>query len=150
GGPGADELSVIIQTTDKGYVFGGSSSAGIGGDKSQPNNSINSGWDYWIVKTDSIGNKEWDRDFGGAGDDNLYSLIQTKDGGYILAGSTDSDSSGDVSIPARVGGLKDFWVVKIDAGGNKQWDGRYGGTANEVLHSVLQSDDGGYLFGGIS
>jgi len=73
------------------------------------------------VKTDSTGNKEWDKAFGGAGREFAYSVQQTSDGSYVLAGETGSD----------------FWLVKTDAIGNKQWDKTSAGAKPHVLLSRL-------------
>jgi len=64
--------------------------------------------------------KQWDRTFGGSGGDYLYSLQQTSDGGYILGGFSNSLVSGNKTSTNN--GSNDFWIVKIDASGNKQWD----------------------------
>src|SRR6185295_3867785 len=93
--------------------------------------------------------KQWDKKFGGTGTDQFYSIKQTKDGGYILGGLSYSDSSGEKTQPTWGTG-SDFWIVKIDAPGNKQWDKDFGGTDNEKLCSAEQTADGGYILGGTS
>jgi len=75
GGTSIDEFYSFQQTKDGGYILGGYSSSGISSDKTQ---NTKGGNDYWIVKIDALGNKQWDKDFGGTGDDELYSLQQTK------------------------------------------------------------------------
>ncbi|RDC64879.1 hypothetical protein [Adhaeribacter pallidiroseus] len=151
GGFHDDILTAMQPTSDGGYIVGGSSSSGIGGDKSEPNreNSFNSNdySDYWIVKTDAKGQKVWDRTFGGDYYEFLSTVQQTKDGGYILAGTSHSNISGDKTENSK--GQADFWVVKVDATGNKQWDKTIGGKLDDQLSSVLQTSDGGYiLYGG--
>jgi PKD repeat protein len=153
GGTRKDELTALQQTSDGGYILGGFSNSGISGDKTQanwdPNISIaNPTNDYWIVKTDSLGNKQWDKRFGGIYDDRLTSLQQTDDGGFILGGFSGSDISGDKTEATR--GSTDFWIVKTDAQGNKEWDKRFGGTNNEQFCSLCITADGGYLLGGYS
>ena len=145
GGNGSDVISSIQHTSDGGFVLGGYSSSGISGDKTQP---VWGSDDCWIVKTDSLGNKEWDKDFGGTSFDGLYSIQQTSDGGYILGCSSSSDNSGDKTEPSW-GGV-DYWIIKIDSLGSKQWDKDFGGTGADYLHSVLQTNDGGFLLGGYS
>lgn len=139
------DLYSLIQTTDGGYLLNGSSGSDIGGDKTQ---NCRGGADYWIVKIDASGNKEWDRRYGGLGDDINTTVKITPDGGYILAGYTWSPQGGDVSQPAR-GGV-DYWVVKTDSAGNKQWDARFGGTDENFLAGLVPTNDGGYLLGGFS
>lgn len=145
GGAGYENITSIQQTTDGGYILGGCSESGVSGDKSQPTKgSI----DYWIVKTDPLGNKLWDQDFGGISYDYLMSLQQTSDGGYILGGFTDSGISGD-KTQASQGGV-DYWIIKTDALGNKLWDRDYGGFMSDDLYSIIQTSDGGYAMGGRS
>src|SRR5207248_1697389 len=95
---------------------------------------------------DSNGNKVWDKRFGGMNDDWLYSMQQTNDGGYILGGYSNSDSSGDKTEPTR--GDIDYWIVKIDSLGNKEWDKRFGGLNEDYLTSLQQTADGGFILGG--
>ena len=119
--------------------------SGISGDKTQTS------WgslDYWIVKTDSLGNKQWDKDFGGTELDDLLSIQETNDYGFILGGYSLSGISGDKT--EGLWGNYDFWIIKTDSLGNKQWDTDLGGTENDWLGSVLITSDGGYLFGGTS
>src|SRR5438876_1181861 len=92
GGTVDDDLNCLQQTTDGGYILGGFSNSGISGDKTDTSAG---GWDYWIVKIDSIGNKQWDKGYGGTSSDVLYSMQQTNDGGYILGGWSYSGISGD-------------------------------------------------------
>jgi len=146
GGNGTDVLSCFKQTKDGGYILGGFSYCGMGGDKSQANWGSD---DYWIVKIDAIGNKQWDKDFGGVNDDVLFSLQQTSDGGYILGGSSSSGIGGDKTQPTWGGtGDYDYWIVKVDSNGTKQWDKDYGGTGIDYFHSLQQTTDGGFILGG--
>src|SRR5437016_465423 len=124
GGTDNDVLSSFQQTKDGGYILGGSSYSGVGGDKTQTSWGYS---DYWVVKIDSIGNKQWDARFGGTDHDLFSCLQQTTDGGYILGGSSRSGISRDKSQP-NWGTYFDYWVIKIDFLGNKQWDKRFGGT----------------------
>ncbi len=148
GGTSDDWLPSLQQTVDGGYILGGNSKSGIGGDKTQNTWSMDTA-DYWIVKTDSLGNKQWDKNFGGTNWEDLSSIQQTADGGYILGGTSASDISGD-KTQNTWGTTSDYWIVKIDALGNKQWDKNFGGMGNDHLQSILQTSDGGYIFGGYS
>jgi len=145
GGIDTDWLTTIQQTTDGGYILGGSSYSGIGGDKTEPSQGGN---DFWIIKTDAFGNKLWDKNFGGSDQDNLAALQQTSDGGYILSGYSASGISGDKTQPLQ--GLSDYWIVKTDALGNKLWDIDIGGSNDDILTSAIQTSDGGYILGGYS
>jgi len=145
GGTDNDQLYSLEQTSDGGYILGGASSSGVGGDKTQ---AVWGGMDYWIVKTDSLGNKQWDKDFGGTDYDYLFFLKQTIDGGYILGGWSYSGIGGNKTQGCWGG--SDYWIIKIDSLGNKQWDKDFGGANNDVLNSLRQTSDGGYILGGYS
>ena len=149
GGTLDNQLYSIRQTSDGGYILGGNSTSGIGGDKTEASKG---NWDYWIVKTDSFGIKQWDKDFGGSGIDWLSWVQQTADGGYILGGYSTSDSSGDKSQKNWDTTLMyaDYWIVKIDSLGIKQWDRAFGGFGNDNLYAMQQTSDGGYILGGVS
>jgi hypothetical protein len=150
GGTDQEELTCIQQTVDGGYILGGYSYSNIGGDKTQDNWDLTGNtFDYWIIKIDSLGNKQWDKRFGGTSDDYLVSLQQTADNGYILAGISLSGISGD-KTQATWGNSIDYWIIKTDSLGSKQWDKDFGGTDYEMLFSVKQTADGGYIFGGPS
>jgi len=96
----------------------------------------------------SLGVKQWDKTYGGGDYDDLYSLQQTSDGGYILGGNSSSGISGDKTESSR--GDNDYWIVKVDANGVKQWDKTYGGSGYDYLYSVQQTSDSGYILGGYS
>jgi hypothetical protein len=145
GGTTTDGFHTVSETSDKGFVLGGYSFSGIGGHKSQNQWGV---YDFWILKTDSLGIKEWDRDFGGNYGDELFTIQQTSDKGYLLGGLSASGVSGDKS-QATWGGI-DFWIVKIDSSGNKVWDKDFGGTLDDVLYKLVQTNDGGYLLGGMT
>ncbi len=142
GGSGSDGLISSIKTTDGGYLLGGFSASGISGEKSQANNGLE---DYWAVKIDANGNKLWDKTYGGSLTDYLQTVIQTSDGGYMLAGYTQSPMGGDITDTTY--GYFDTWIIKTDASGNKLWDRTYGGSGSKTdgLVSMKQTSDGGYL-----
>lgn len=145
GGTGDEYLAAVQQTTDGGFILGGSSYSGVSGEKSQPARGL---VDYWIVKIDAAGTKQWDRTYGGTGEEYLASLQQTTDGGYVLAGTSNSGISGEKSQSSA--GRLDFWVIKTDAAGNKQWDQvlASGSSPTGYVHVVRQTSDGGYMAAG--
>ncbi|WP_345243561.1 PKD domain-containing protein [Nibrella saemangeumensis] len=145
GGSGRERFSSLQQTTDGGYILGGSSISNAGGDKTNDSRGLN---DYWVVKLDANGAKVWDKTFGSGGDDYLTSLQQTTDGGYLLGGSSPSKASGDKTENGK--GEYDYWVVKLDASGTKVWDKTIGGDNEDILASLQQTTDGGYILGGYS
>lgn len=143
---GADELFTLVATADGGSLLGGRSSSDAVGDKSEPNRAF--GADFWAVKLDAQGNKQWDKRFGGTQIETLAAIQPTPDGGYLLGGYADSGVDGDVSQPGR--GANDYWLVKIDAQGTKLWDKRYGGSGQDYMQVIQPTPDGGYLLGGSS
>ena len=144
GGSGDDNLQSVQQTVDGGYILGGNSSSGISGDKTE----VLIGFlDYWVIKLDSSGVIEWQNTIGGSGDDNLQSVQQTVDGGYILGGNSSSGISGDKT---EVSSMYDYWVVKLNNDGNIEWQNTIGGNMSDIMYSVQQTPDGGYILGGIS
>jgi hypothetical protein len=83
---------------------------------------------------------QWNRTYGGQNDDRAYSMLQTADGGYALAGSTNS-----FGVQSN-----DAWLVKTDDEGNMQWDKTYGGQSDESARSLIKTADGGYVMAGQS
>ena len=94
--------------------------------------------DFWLVKTDHEGNKEWSQTFGGPKRDLAHSVQQTHCGGFIIAGTTWSFGEGE----------GDFWLVKTDAYGNKQWSRTFGGPYEDWAASVQQTACGGFIIAG--
>ncbi|MBK9729796.1 MAG: T9SS type A sorting domain-containing protein [Chitinophagaceae bacterium] len=152
GGNSSDFLSSVIQTSDGGYLLGGYSYSGISGDKAEINqgSELSLSPDYWIVKLSNTGDILWQNTIGGSGDDQLTGIIQTNDGGFLIGGSSSSPVSGD-KTEANIGGLwADYWVLKLDNYGNIIWQNTIGGSNTDVLNSLIQTSDGGFLLGGYS
>jgi len=127
GGSSIDMPYAGQQTTDGGYIVaGGAASFGAGG------------YDVWILKLDNSGSISWQRAFGGTADDLAFSVQQTADNGYIVAGRTSSFGAGNM----------DFWVLKLDSLGNPVWQHTYGGGNADWVFSVRQTKDGGYVLAG--
>ena len=148
GGTDDDFLTSLQQTSDGGYILGGYSGSNIGADKTLPLAGTQGYDDYWVIKTDSAGNKLWEKDFGGIIEDALFCIRQTTDGGYIMGGHSDSPVGADKTQASW--GARDYWVIKTDSSGNFLWDKDFGGTMNDELYSLMQTSDHGYLLGGIS
>ena len=92
---------------------------------------------------------QWQKAFGGTQNDQIQNgtkIIQTSDGGFIMAGYTES-SDGDVSGSRS---SKDFWIVKSDGSGNITWQRSYGGSNNDYARSIYQTPDGGYIVAGVA
>lgn len=161
GGSGQEELLCAFQTSDGGYILGGSSSSdksitltsknGVATTKkdltakSEPSRG---NMDYWVVKLNSQGEVQWQRTYGGKYADELRSMEQTKDGGYILGGYSNSPESGDKTQTSI--GIGDFWVIKIDSFGQIEWQRTYGGNGDNQLYVIHQTQDQGYIIGGNS
>ncbi len=145
GGTNADHFTVVKRTDDGGYVVAGYSDSPPSGNKISGNYGDQ---DFWLLKLDTNGNKQWERTFGGTNEDHLATIIMTMDGGFFLAGSSLSGAGGNKTSPGYGG--RDFWTVRLDANGNKLWDQSFGGSADEVLSSGLQTVDGGFIVGGYS
>ena len=143
GGIADDLLYSIEQTDDGGYIAGGYSQSGIGGNKTTANWGFT---DYWILKLDSAGDKQWEKNFGGLDYDYLTAAKQTPDGGYIISGYSASNAGGD-KTQATFGG-HDYWLIKTDASGNKIWDQDYGGTNTDYCMSIVITSDNGFMIGG--
>jgi hypothetical protein len=127
GDTGDEEVSSVVQISDGGFIIAGYTSSYGAGAK-----------DIWIVKADAQGDTVWTRTYGGTGDDIGRSVRQTSDGGYIIAGQTNSFGAGNA----------DLWLIKTDADGDSLWAKTYGGTASDVGNSVRQTQDGGYIIAG--
>jgi hypothetical protein len=145
GGTNDDSLTSLQQTTDGGFILGGSSDSGATGNKSTPNLG---GYDFWVVRVDGQGTILWDRSFGGSNNEALNSLQQTADGGFIVGGYSASGMDGTKTSPNL--GLEDFWVVRLDADGNQLWDQSFGGSGSDSLRVVRSTADGGFVLGGQS
>lgn len=145
GGSGSEGMEAIRQLPDGGYIFAGGSNSGTSGNKTVPNRGD---FDYWMVRTDANGESIWQSVAGGTGRDVLHDLNLTQDGGFIMGGESNSPISNEKTAEP-IGGL-DFWIVKMNFAGEVEWDKTIGGTEAEVLETIEQTADGGYILGGIS
>lgn len=128
GGTKNDRAESIQATADGGYIVVGSTE------------SFGAGlFDVWLIKLDSKGDKVWEKTFGGVHNEKGFDVKQTRDGGYILVGFTETASNGGA----------DVYVVKTDPQGNKKWETKYGGGKNDAGHCIVETNDG-YLITGYS
>jgi hypothetical protein len=154
GGDGWDSVEAVIQTSDGGYALTGRTKS-FGSD----------GYEFWVIKTDSLGNVEWNKTYGAG---SAYSIVQTSDGGYVIGGTklVKTDSGGNLEwektygagilsiVQTSDGGYalagSEFWLTKTDLLGNMQWQRNYGGPEMESAQCVIQTSDGGYAIVGFT
>ena len=122
GGISVDYGYSVQQTSDGGYVIAGYTHS-FGAGK----------FDVYLIKTDPNGDSQWQKTFGGSAGDLGWSVQQTSDGGYVIAGYTYSFSAG----------YGDVYLIKTEPNGNSQWEKSFGGSANDIGRSVQQTSDGG-------
>lgn len=140
GGTSSEYAEDIILTSDGGYLIIGECSSNNG-----DVTGFHGYYDVWAVKIDSLGNLQWQKCLGGSDGDNANSVLQTDDGRYIIAGWTNS-SNGDVT--GHLGG-SDAWIVVLDSAGNLEWQKCYGASLGaEIISSIKQTDNGGYIIAG--
>jgi len=144
GGEGQDILKSIYPTKDMGYILGGYSNSNKSLYKTEDNKGKN---DIWLVKIDAKGNFEWEKSYGGEGDDRLVKVQQLFDGSYLIIGTTNSSKSVD-KHDEKYGGL-DYWILKVDKKGTVEWEKSYGGMYNDEPRTILPIETG-YFIGGIS
>lgn len=172
GGDLDDEAIFISPAHGSGYLLGGRSYSSKSHEKSEDNikpsdhldtntsytteelNSIDSdfededyyyddhfGYDYWVIRIDETGSILWDRTLGSSGDDWINSITLSKDGGYIITGDSDGPADGN-KTQEHIGGIWDFWIIKVDGQGNKVWDATLGGTEDDEWPVINAVDDG--------
>ncbi|OYU79334.1 MAG: hypothetical protein CFE23_14610 [Flavobacterium sp. BFFFF1] len=172
GGSGSDFLMSVRCTADGGFVLGGTSSSPVyphpqplsnapkyrEGGRTAPSFGGN---DYWVIKLNAKGEQEWQQSYGGSGQDDLVAVVPTRDGGYLIGGNSASSPAGPA--PSEPGGgtpkgqkwdvsrgNMDYWIIKVDGKGDVQWQHTYGGQYADLLKSMEQTVDGGYILGGYS
>lgn len=127
GGFGVNIGNAVQQTSDGGFIIAGQT------------NSFGAGqWDIYLIRTDAQGNGLWSKTFGGPADENGNAVQQTSDGGFIIAGQTNSFGAGKY----------DVYLVKTDAQGNTLWSKTFGSAEDDIASSVKQTTDGGYIIVG--
>jgi type IX secretion system substrate protein len=155
GGSGSDFLQSLKCTPDGGFILAGTSNSHKGLDKTADGYGGN---DYWVIKLNAKGEAEWQQSYGGPGQDDMVSVVATRDGGYLIGGT--SGSSPYIQNPGEPlpdgckkeasRGNMDYWIIKVDSKGIEQWQHTYGGQYADMLKSMEQTTDGGYIIGGYS
>ncbi len=145
GGTGADILEDLALAANGDLLLGGSSASGATGDRTQGNRGAN---DFWVLRVDGNGEKIWDKRFGGSREDKLAVVGTTPTGNLYVAGTTASQSGGDLTYRSR--GLTDYWLIELTSTGSKVWDRLFGGNLEEELRAVQLTSAGNYLLTGSS
>lgn len=142
---GTDKGFTAIQTTDGGFLIGGvldvTASGGQGNSKSAKRHA---GGDYWLLKLNNKGVKEWSKYYGGTFTDTLYGITETENNEFILVGSSDSE---DVDIQNNKG-TYDFWVVKISSKGHSIWHKNYGGSEIDEARGIVKTNNHNFIIVG--
>ena len=128
----------FLLTEDGGFLLFGNAWS-TDGDVS----GLHGGGDFWLVRTDSLGNLLWQKCLGGSCNDRPLQLIEAHGGGYICIGSTCS-TDGDIAYNH---GAWDAWVVRLSETGEIIWEKTYGGGGQDFAGSIAKTQDGGYILG---
>ena len=146
-----NQIKTISQTLDGGYILGGITNSTDGG---SPVEYIKSN-DSYLVKIDAAGKLQWEKTYGSVdvvnglrSNETVASVVQTSDGGYLVGEASAGKKGTDKSENSRGG--QDFWVFKLQADGNMLWDKTIGGSDEDLLQSMVQTEDSGFLLTGIS
>lgn len=127
GGSQGDNASSVIETSDYGYIISGSTDS-----------YGNGGYNYRLIKVDSLGRALWSRTYGGDGRDEAYSVVETSDGGFAISGKTSFYDSPPYYA----------WLVRTTSDGDTLWTRKYGETSITASYSIIQSIDGGFVMAG--
>jgi len=141
GGSKNDVAQSVIATLDGGFAVIGYTQS-MDGDVSD---KLDESFDFWVLKFNSEANLEWNKTYGGSGDDRGYDIIQTSDNGFAILGYTDS-SDGDITLN---NGFRDFWLAKLDTSGNLTWQKSFGFSGADQGTSLLQTSDNDFIISGV-
>ncbi|WP_241492406.1 aryl-sulfate sulfotransferase [Lacinutrix himadriensis] len=141
GGTKNESAQSVVSTQDGGYAVLGHTQSMDFDITDKPNES----YDYWVLKFDAENLLQWNKTYGGTGDDRGNTIIQTTDGGFAILGQSASNDE-DVT---QNSGAKDYWLTKLDAVGNIIWEKSFGYSGVDVGISLLQTNDNGYFITGI-
>lgn len=153
GGDKYDYVNMIVQADDGSYFIGGTSDSYAFVDKSE-NPVLSTSSDYWVLKLSPVGDIIWQNTIGGEYNDALAAVCPTPDGGCMLGGYSASYAGGDKTESCKLNGAGertyDYWLVKLNAGGNIEWQDVIGGKGDDFLSDMKATADGGFIIGGNS
>lgn len=135
GGSGHDIAKAVMETTDSMFIVVGITTS----DDHFVHGHNGSGYDYWILKLNSVGDTIWTKCYGNSKNDWASSITQSPDGGFVIAGTTEIEN-----IDNRL----DFWILKLNSEGDSLWSRYYGGSGWDLASSIKQTSDGGYIVAG--
>lgn len=144
GGSGEELSFSMKQTSDQGFILCGFTNSTDG----QPSIPFGRDRQYWLLKTDSLGNMLWNKNYGGSLDDWCTDVVETNDGGFMLTGlalSTNYDVTNRHDVL-----MDDGWVVKTDNVGNIVWQHAMGGTLQDEFYSIIRMEDSTYVTTGFT
>lgn len=124
GGSGDAGANWIVRSGDGGFLVAGWTA---------PSDDSNS--EVYLLKIDGDGNRVWEKTYGDGGDYRAYRIVQSGDGGFIVAGITNSSDAGDT----------DPYFLKVDANGNMIWEKAYGGSGDEEPWEIVETGDGEFI-----
>lgn len=145
GGSSKDSLADLIILSNNNILIGTSSISPISGDKTEINFGL---YDYWVIELDSDANILWQKTLGGSNNDNLSTFQKISDDGYIIGGFSSSGISGNKTENSY--GQNDYWIIKLDANKNIEWQKTIGGNNEDQFASIYQTNDNGFIIGGSS
>ncbi|MEZ4828633.1 MAG: OmpA family protein [Bacteroidia bacterium] len=137
GGSGREELADVISTRDQGFLCIGTSSSSDGNV-----GESYGGNDIWILKLDPLGKIQWSKVFGGSGDDQAITAIETSEGDFLIGGES---GSVDGNLHSRHHGGLDSWIVRLDKSGELIWEKHFGGNGNEKVSRIHETEPGKYI-----
>ncbi|MEX0313352.1 MAG: hypothetical protein AB3N18_04180 [Allomuricauda sp.] len=142
---GHDHSYDVVQTADGGFFFSGfldvTSSGGDGNNGKGSYLTRHGVGEFWGTKLDAYGNLQWRRYFGGTNNDRSYGVVQANDGGFVLAGASESEDF-DITDPK---GSYDFWVLKVSSSGDLLWQKSFGGTGIDKAYGIAKTADNAYV-----
>jgi len=145
GGKGNDEPGGLLQTRDGGYIMAGETHSSDGDVTSNHGN-----YDLWVIKMNSLGQIQWQKTYGGSGDDYGGAIIESVDGGFIIAASTNSKDGDLTGVFLRDSTQYDIWVLKIDSLGAIKWQKTFGGSNDDFPTSMLHGGEGEYIISAVT
>lgn len=137
GGYDHEDYIDIEEMPDQNLILGISSRSGIGGNKLEPNDG---GYDYWIIKSDKLGNKLWEKNYGSSSNDELRCVHHTSAGGFIVGGGSQGGKTRDRDMTLK--GISDGWVLKLLPNGSIDWQESYGGNGTEAVVDIIERGSG--------